>query len=80
MKIPVGFPFFDHPGIQKVTTKERGDYFLPTKGVDIEVAEKEYTKSNRVIKKISYILVAIAFAALIVWAIIDPGSLPRIVP
>ncbi len=59
---------------------ESGNYFLPTKGVDIELAEKEHTRSRKVIKTISLVLVAAIIAGLVIWAIIDPGPKPHIVP
>lgn len=78
MKVPVGF--YDPPGTQKVTAKDRGDYFVPTQGVDAELAEKEHTRSRKVIKTISLVLVAAVIAGLVIWAIIDPGPKPHIVP
>lgn len=77
MKVPVGFPF-DNPGTQKVTSKERGDYFAPTGGVDKEIAGKEYTKPQKIVKVIGAVLIGAVLVGLIIWAILDPGPIPNL--
>ena len=77
MKIPAGFPFFDHPGTHKVTAAEHGNFFVPTEGVDKEATLKEGSydraETGKWLKTGGVILVIAAFAALIIWAILDPG-------
>lgn len=84
MKLPVGFPYFDKPSIQKVTNREQGLYFAPTKGVDEELASKDSflqnTKFGKIIKTAGIVLAVAAFAALTIWFILDPGPVPKIMP
>lgn len=84
MKLPVGFPYFDKPHVQKVTQKEQGLYFVPTKGVDEEWASKDSflhdTKAGKIIKTVGIVLAVAVFAGLLIWFILDPGPVPKIMP
>lgn len=74
------FPHLDSPQVQKMTTKEQGNFFVTTKGVDQKWAEAESTKTQKIIKTVGIVLVVAAFIGLIIWAILDPGPAPHIVP
>ena len=84
MKLPVGFPFFNPPHIQKVTAVEEGNFFVPTQGVDGEMAsknaDKARTKSGKIVKTVLIVLAAAAFITIGVMTIMDTAPLPYLMP
>lgn len=80
----MGYPYFNPPTTQKVNKIEEGHFFVPTKGVDEEVASEEFetahTKIRKVIKTIAIILAGAVFITLGALVILDPGPVPHIVP
>lgn len=78
MKLPVGFPYFNPPHVQKVTAVEEGNFFVPTEGVDAESASHEHgpvrTKVGKVLKIALITVGIIAFVVLGVLAFLDPGT------
>lgn len=77
MKLPVGFPFFNPPHVQKVTAVEEGNFFVPTEGVDGETTSEDLgaacKKTGKIIKGIVIALAIVAFIIIGVLAILDTG-------
>ena len=84
MKLPVGFPFFNPPHVQKVTAVEEGNFFVPTEGVDAESATQDLgttrTKVGKIVKIVLIAAAVITFVVLGVLAFLDPGPIPPITP
>lgn len=48
----MGFPYFNPPGIQKRNAYERGDWFVPTGGVEPDSVNEELNYRHAKVKKI----------------------------
>ena len=64
----MGFPYFNPPGIQKRNAYERGDWFVPTDGVEPESVNDELdhrrAKLKRILKITLIVLGAIGFVVM----------------
>lgn len=64
----MGYPYFNPPGEQKVTTIERGDYFVATGGIEPDSVTKEYSprkaKFLKAIKITAWVVGVITFVIL----------------
>ena len=65
----MGYPYFNPPGVQKVTTIEQGNFFVPTDGVEPECVKDDFNPRHTKVTKV----VKIGFAIAIIAAILVMG-------
>ena len=63
----MGWPYFNPPGIQKRTTIEQGNFFVPTDGVEPESVNDDYNpRRTKVIKVVRIGVTILVIAAILV--------------
>ena len=55
----MGFPYFNPPGIQKRNAFERGDWFVPSGGIEPDSVNEELNLRRAKVKKILKITVTV---------------------
>ncbi len=59
----MGFPYFNRPGIQKRNAYERGDWFVPTGGVEPESVNDDFSsRSSKLMKALKIVLIVFGVA------------------
>ena len=63
----MGWPYFNPPGIQSRTTIEKGNFFVPTAGVEPESVKDDWNpRRTKVIKAVKIGITALIIAAILV--------------